>query len=103
MTGSDHWSAELDVLAAGKPIVYDEWRVVADHRDGLVRQASPGYDFTWSKRLNPHLCDPDAESAARAHVALSGFQQSCENIRILHRTVTVNPWAEEMRPAEGPP
>ena len=80
-------------MASEQPGEYDEWRVQADHRDPFWDNLPP-YDFTWSKRINPDLCEPDAESAARAHIARHGFQHSCENIRLSRRTVTVGEWSE---------
>jgi hypothetical protein len=59
---------------------YTEWRVTAE----------PNYDFTWSPFLNPHL--GDAERAARGFATLVVAHDSLQNVKLMCRTVTVEPW-----------
>lgn len=70
---------------------YTEWRVTGDPGPGY-----PPYDFTWSRWRNPHLGDP--EQGARSFVALiEQHPASMRDVRLMCRTVTVEPWQEVPR------
>jgi hypothetical protein len=68
-----------------KPGVYVEWRVTADTDSDF-----PDYDFTWSELRNPHL--GDAEAAARKFATHYTEHGGLRNVRLMRRTVTIEPW-----------
>lgn len=67
---------------------FDEWRVTGSPGAGY-----PPYDFTWSKRRNPHLGDP--VQGARAFMATVGAREGSsweDGPHLQHRTVTITEW-----------
>ncbi len=69
---------------------YDEWRVSG--RPGAMFGHVPGpYDFTFSRRTNPLVGDP--EHAARQFLATAEkYGRWQDGPHLYHRTVTVAPW-----------
>jgi hypothetical protein len=74
-----------------QPGTYEEWRVTGEPGPGY-----PSYAYTWSRRRQPDLVDP--EGAARRFVAK--MQPTWDDGPHLHRrTVTIREW----RPVETNP
>ncbi len=68
---------------AEQTTVHVEWRVTAD---------PDHFDFTWSPLRNPHL--GDAEAAARQFIEQITRTGHMRNVRLMRRTVTVEPWED---------
>jgi len=68
---------------------YEEWRVTGDPGQGY-----PPYDFTWSKRLNPHLGDPEHGAHRFAEMIRGTPPPWMDGPHLSRRTVVVGEWTE---------